>query len=249
MTITAGVRIGTGKPVCDDIAIINDAVINNDRYHCETHDLRVVGITDGVGGNAGGKEASLFVAEALSKLSFSSSTEDIKAQIERLNHELIEYAAGIPGKNLMATTLTAIITSQDRHYLVHVGNTRLYIAQGSYLKQLTTDQTTYQWLLSHGQVEEAEHCNKNEISACLGGGNAALLQQLEVSQIFDDGLPLVLVFTSDGIHEYLDIDRLEDLVFSGEPDADIIQTAIDEAETNGSTDDKTLVIVRVPDEV
>jgi len=244
MIITAGVRIGTHKPVCDDIAIINDVVINDEHHQSETDNLRVVAITDGVGGNAGGKEASMFVAEALSKMSFAEDEGGIRTQLEQLNRDLLEYAATIPDKRHMATTLTAIIAGKGRCFLSHIGNTRMYVAQGSYLKQLTIDHTTYQWLLSHGQVEEAEHCNKNEISACMGGGTQSLLQQLEVKPVFEDGLPSILILTSDGIHEYVDIDRLEDLVFSGEPDTEIIKTAMDEAEANGSTDDKTLVIIR-----
>ena len=78
----------------------------------------------------------------------------------------------------------------------------------------------------------------------MGGGTESLLQQLEVRRVFQDGLPSVLILTSDGIHEYVDIDRLEDLVFSGDPDSEIIKTAMDEAEANGSTDDKTLIILR-----
>lgn len=244
MIITAGVRIGTDKPACDDIAIINDVLVNDDHHQSEVTSLQVVGITDGVGGNAGGKEASLFVAEALSKMTFAEDEDGIRTQLNQLNRDLLEYAVTVPGKRHMATTLTAIITGMDKLFLVHVGNTRMYVAQGSYLKQLTTDQTTYQWLLSNGQIEEAEHCNKNEISACIGGGTERLLQQLEVRRVFEDCLPSVLILTSDGIHEYVDIDRLEDLVFSGEPDSEIIQTAMDEAEANGSADDKTLIIIR-----
>ena len=248
MIITAGVRIGVGKPACDDIAIINDVVVNDDYYQSEISNLGVVGITDGVGGNAGGKEASLFVAEILSNMTFVEDEGGIRTQLIQMNRDLLQYALTVPGKQHMATTLTAIVTGGDKRFLVHVGNTRMYVARGSYLKQLTTDQTTYQWLLSHGQVEEAAHCNKNEISACMGGGTESLLQQLEVNRVFEDGLPRVFILTSDGIHEYVDIDRLEELIFSGEPDAEIIKMAMDEAEANGSTDDKTLVIIRANDE-
>ena len=244
MIVTAAVRKGTNKQACDDIAIINGSVINEATYAGQPSSLRIVGVTDGVGGNSGGKEASTFVAGALAKLGFASSEAAIREQINVLNHNLLSYAAATRGKEQMATTLTAIVTSADQHFLLHIGNTRMYVAQGSYLKQLTTDHTTYQWLLSHGQFEEAEHCNKNEISACLGGGNDALAKPLEIRRVFEDGLPSVMIFTSDGIHEYIDIDRLEELVFSGEPDNDIITQAMDEAAANGSTDDKTLIIVR-----
>ena len=244
MIITAGVKIGIGKDNCDDIALANDLVINNANYLCESELLHVVGITDGVGGNAGGKEASFFVASELSPLSFSGGEAGIRDQLFSLNNALINYAVGIPEKSLMATTLTAVIFSEGQYYLAHIGNTRLYVGRGSYLKQMTEDHTTYQWLLTMGRAEEAEQCNKNEISACLGNGDETLAKQLVVRRVFEDGLPDVLIFTSDGIHEYIDIDHLEDLIFSGNKDSDIIHKAISEAEANGSLDDKTIVIVR-----
>lgn len=114
MIITAGVRIGTHKPVCDDIAIINDVVINDEHHQSETDNLRVVAITDGVGGNAGGKEASMFVAEALSKMSFAEDEGGIRTQLEQLNRDLLEYAATIPDKRHMATTLTAMALSMRK---------------------------------------------------------------------------------------------------------------------------------------
>lgn len=144
----------------------------------------------------------------------------------------------------MATTSTAIVSAGEKYYLVHVGNTRMYVGQGLYLKQFTDDHTTYQWLLTHGQLEAAESCNKNEISACMGGGNKNLIQQIEIRQIFENGIPDCVMLTSDGIHEYVDIDKLEELTFSGKSDVEIIKEVMEEAENNGLEDDKTLIILR-----
>ncbi len=243
MVVTVGVKAGT-KKICDDTAIVNNIVINDDCYECETDDIKIVGIADGVGGNSGGMEASSFVAQQLSQIEFQKETDDLKEQLIHINNALLEYASSTQDRKQMATTLTAIVSVDGKYYLIHIGNTRMYVGQGSYLKQFTQDHTTYQWLLSHGQAEAAESCNKNEISACMGGGNANLLQQIEISQIFEDGIPNSIIFTSDGIHEHIEIDRLEEYIFSDRSDNEIIREVIKEVENNGSDDDKTLIIVR-----
>ena len=244
MKITVGVKAGKGKANCDDTAIINDAQINDDTYSIELEETKVIGIADGVGGYSGGKLASCFVAKELSQRPFENGADEIIDQIMQINKALLEYAFSTEDQRNMATTLTAIVSSEDNHYLVHIGNTRMYVGQGSYLKQITDDHTTYQWLLSIGQKEAAESCNKNEISACMGGGSEDLAKRLEVRTIFEEGFPNILIFTSDGIHEYLDIDQLETLIFSGKSDIELINEAIEEAAKNGSEDDRTLIIVR-----
>ena len=244
MIVTAGVKSGIRKQTCDDTAIVNATVINDDYYECQTDDVSIVGLADGVGGNAGGKTASMFVAQQLSKMVFHEEAEEVKKQILHINDDLIEYSAAITDQKQMATTLSAIVFSEGKAFLIHIGNTRMYVAQGSFLKQLTTDHTTYQWLLSHGQIEAAETCNKNEIFSCMGGGSTNLAQKIEVTRVFEEGLPKCIVLSSDGIHEYIQIDRFEELLFSGKPDREIITEVIEEAEKNGSEDDKSLIIVR-----
>lgn len=244
MIITTGVKAGIGKQICDDIAIIDDRIISEDFFACETDSIRFVGIADGVGGNAGGKEASSFVASKLMKINIQGDADDLKRRIIELNDELIDYAKSSQGLQNMATTLTVLVFSNEKCFLVHVGNTRMYVGQGAYLKQFTTDHTTYQWLLTHGQIEAAKVSNKNEISACMGGGDGRLIQQIEVRQIFEEGMPNCVIFTSDGIHEYVDIDGLESMIFEKIPDEDIIGEVMTKAEKNGSRDDKTLIILR-----
>lgn len=244
MFVTVGTKVGTKKQISDDVAIINSKVINDDFYECETENLKLVGVADGVGGNSGGKEASSFVSDRLSQMDFAGNVVSMKNQLLSLNNELIEYAATTLDRKQMATTLTVMVTVEGKHFLVHIGNTRMYVGQGAYLKQFTQDHTTYQWLLNHGQADVAESCNKNEISACLGGGNQNLANQIEVRQVFEEGLPNRIIFTSDGIHEYVEIDRLEELIFTEKTDRDIIDEVIREAEKNGSEDDKTIMIVR-----
>ena len=244
MIISVGVKIGINKQMCDDTVVINNTIINDDYSEFTTGEIRIVGVADGVGGNSGGKLASLFISQILSQKEFSTDSDGIRKQIIELNNLLITYASSSIEQKQMATTLTALVYSGGKYFLIHIGNTRMYVGQGSYLKQITEDHTTYQWLLSCGRFEEAESCNKNEIYSCLGGGNDNLINKIEVSEIFEDGFPDCIVFTSDGVHEYVDIDKLEEIVFSEIADNEITEQVIKTAEINGSKDDKTFIILR-----
>lgn len=244
MFVTVGVKAGTKKFECDDTAIVNDIVINDDFYACEIKDLKIIAVADGVGGNAGGKEASSFVADRLSNIDFKNYADGIQEQLISLNAALIDYASSKQDRKQMATTLTAIVSVEEKHFLIHIGNTRMYVGQGSYLKQFTQDHTAYQWLVTHGQNEAAETCNKNQIFACLGGGDHNLANPIEVREVFENGRPNCIILTSDGVHEHMNIDRLEELIFNKIADEEIINEIISEAEGNGSEDDKTIIIVR-----
>ena len=95
-----------------------------------------------------------------------------------------------------------------------------------------------------GQYEAAEQCNKNEINCCLGGGTDRYAARLTVQKLFDKDLPDTLVFTSDGIHEYVDLDFMESALAAFDSDRDAAKAMIDKALQNGSMDDKTIIIVR-----
>ena len=195
-------------------------------------------MADGVGGNNGGAEASQFVLNALAEL--QTSEGNLRETLNHINFNLIEDAKKTPKAANMATTLTGFYRSATRCQLIHIGNTRAYIRQGRYLKQITSDHTTYNWLKSSGQIEAAETCNKNEITNCFGGADETLLSKLVVNDL---SLFSLMVITSDGVHEYVDLDTLEDILAGEGSYGDKCEALLNEAVKNGSKDDMTIVVV------
>ena len=245
MKVCINVETGKDKHECEDTALFNGTIINGQNMCLEDDSFRCIGVADGVGGNAGGRIASRYIAHEVSQTNFTQMDEnDIRLFVDNLNAELIKQASTILEKKEMATTLTCVVATAKDYYLIHAGNTRLYVMQGAYLKQLTTDHTTYNWLLEHGQFETAEECNKSEINCCLGGGNSQYSKRLVIETLFDGDFPDTLVLTSDGIHEFVDIDFIEEALASSENDSGAAKKISDEAQKNGSTDDKTIIIVR-----
>ena len=243
MKICVYSKIGEGKSVCEDAAMVVGTIISDSYFEIQTEQTHTVAIADGVGGNAGGECASRYVLEKLNEVSTADvSAEYLKQFIEGVNNKLLHYASSSSGKENMATTLTGLIMTSDSGYLFHVGNTRIYGLQGNYLKQLTEDQTTYQWLLNIGQIDAADKCNKNEITHCLGGGNTQYGSAVCVKEYDTLNAYKRLLLTTDGIHEYVSIDELEDFM-SGELSEATMQLLADKAKRNGSSDDQTIIVI------
>lgn len=244
MKVTAGVKKGIGKELCDDTAVVGDNILNEQMESFDVEAPCCIGLADGVGGNNGGKDASMFVANALIGLSNTNDLE-LESKMKRINENLVNYSKGIPGKEDMATTLSVLVFSYDKAYLVHVGNTRIYAKRGSFLKQITTDHTTYQWLLKTGQIEAAEACNRNEIISAFGGGNVNICKQIDIKELALDTLPSTIVISTDGVHDHVPQDDLEDIMTEEITDIQKIEKMISMAEEKGSVDDKSVIIIRL----
>ena len=231
-------QTGINHEVCEDAVLVGTEILSGSSGTLGVPEEGFVCVADGVGGNNGGAQASRFVLSALAAL--QTSEESLREALVRINSNLIEDAKTTHEAANMATTLTGFYRFSTRYQLIHIGNTRAYIRQGQYLKQITPDHTTYNWLKSSGQQEAAEGCNKNEITNCFGGANEALLSKLVVTDLPPFSL---MVITSDGVHEYVDLDTLEDILNSEGSYDDKCEAMLNEATKNGSEDDMTIVVV------
>lgn len=233
MNIYAATRKGKNKEYSEDRIVVGNIILNDEERLFENISPAIAGISDGVGGNDGGELASQFICEK----ALSLKENDIIHKAEEINRNLIKYALGVKGKEKMATTFSAVIFGENPQFF-HIGNTRIYSVQGSYLKQLTTDHTTYNYLRFRGLYEEAESCNKSEIVSCFGGGT---------DRLFNPDTENInarkTVITSDGIHDHVDIDCMEDIICSekscAEKCAELMKTALE----NGSCDDMSIILI------
>ena len=232
---------GTNKLINEDAVLVGNTIVDTHVENIKLEDRWVICIADGVGGNAGGDLASRFVVNHLrNQLGDVNSLEELRGSLVNINEQLLAYANGQAACKEMATTLTGVYCLDDNRYLFHIGNTRAYALQGKYLKQISEDHTVKEWLLRQGQFEEAENCNASEITNCFGGGKDRLLSKLIVSPMENYRK---LLLTSDGIHDYVDIETMEDVVGSGLPGIEMCETIIQAARNNGSSDDASVVLI------
>lgn len=238
MKIYAATQKGVQKARNEDRVVLNQNILSVGIYECECTE-GFVAVADGVGGNNAGAVASQFVAEKLGKC--DHTMEDLT----EINRKLIERSRTDDALAGMATTLTLVDFTEDSAKITYVGNTRVYaVVNGKYLKQLTRDDTTLEYLLATGQLDSftAESFErKNEITACFGAGNPALLK---LKQIDASGLD-ALILTSDGIHDYVSLDEMEDIYCTENDRVKFCKKLIEQARKNGSMDDMSISVCYV----
>lgn len=237
MNIVAITQKGPNKAENEDRIIVGKSLIADGVFQTQLVD-GIVAVADGVGGNNAGAVASHFVAEQLTKLSSISVNK-----FSRINEELLSFSVDRTEYENMATTLSGIASCDGTTQVFSIGNTRVYLLQGGkYLKQLTTDDTTLNYLLATGQLSANEveaFDRKNEITACFGGG-ASHLFKIRCDAI--DSLTSPFMMTSDGIHDYISIDQMEDIIAANGITVSACEAIISAARAGGSQDDASVVL-------
>lgn len=104
----------------------------------------MVAIADGVGGNAGGREAAeMTVRSVLSDYYATPDTWETHAALDKVlsaaNRWVLSQSNSHRQLAGMATTLSLLVLRGQRYYLAHVGDTRIYRLRHGKLEQLTTD--------------------------------------------------------------------------------------------------------------
>jgi len=239
LKITAITQVGINKFENEDRVIVGKTILTNGVFWCDNFN-GIVAVADGVGGNNAGAVASHFLANKLGEVDLPT----LEA-FKQINKTLISKSTESEYLHKMATTLSGIYISNGSASSFHVGNTRIYSLQGGYLKQLTNDNTTVNYLIKTKQLslEYANaYVNKSEITACFGVDEKLLdikIAELATQNIF------TLLLTSDGVHEYLGIDELEDMFKEYDEDVRLCRGIASKAINNGSCDDISAIIVRI----
>lgn len=236
MKIYAATQKGVQKAQNEDRIALNHEVMVAGTYECECKE-GFVAIADGVGGNKAGAVASQFVVDELGECSHSIEN------LMEINRKLIALSQTDEALAGMATTLALVDFTENSAKITYVGNTRVYaVVNGKYLKQLTRDDTTLEYLLATGQLDAmtAESFNrKNEITACFGAGNPALLKLKQIDISGQD----TLILTSDGIHDYVSLDEMEGIYCAADDKLGFCKTLIEQAVENGSVDDMSVAVL------
>ncbi|MBR4748692.1 MAG: hypothetical protein IK083_03850 [Abditibacteriota bacterium] len=239
MKISYIVRRGA-KALCEDAVLAGPCAVISGAGELTADFPLWIGVCDGVGGNPGGSPAAAFTVSRLMEEK-PGSPEELREVMQSLNARLIAYGRNL-GLGTMAAAFTGCYFTGDRCLMAHCGNTRLWkVNGGSYLDALTADHTVYQQLLSAGM--DTEGVSKSEIYCCLGAGSEGMLEHLVTSEPLPKGPGAPLLFTTDGIHDYLTQDRMEQLLSDNTAPADRLAALTEAALEAGSRDDMSAALV------
>jgi serine/threonine protein phosphatase PrpC len=209
----------------------------------------VFAVADGMGGHRGGEVASAAALDPLRELDgqrFTSADATVAALIDavvRANTEVSRRSHDEPGLEGMGTTLTAVLVDGRDAHLVHVGDSRAYLARGERFVQLTDDHTLVQALLDQGRItadQVATHPHRSVITRAVGVANEVEVDALQLT--LRDGDRLLLC--SDGLTGVVDDEAIAHLVRGERPEV-AVERLVDAANEAGGPDNITVIILAV----
>lgn len=226
----------------DDAAMLKHSVINDGIFEGESLiEGGLFAVADGVGSIENSELASRYVLYCIEECN-SRKSEEIIQCINEANSSLVKNNYG----KILSTTLCAVGILGSQLISYNVGNSRLYRFRGGYLRQLTRDHSKVQELLDMGLLNEETAKNypeKNVITRCLGAAGFSTdwitVTEHRENFIYND----VLMLCTDGIHEYIQIEGLENILSEDVSLREKAKKIIRCAHDKGGQDNETVVLI------
>ena len=206
-------------------------------------------IADGMGGHAGGRQASQITVEILRRELMHSEALDetlVERALALANAGIMEAAAANRWDG-MGTTLVLAFYAGGLWKVAHIGDSRAYEINGQGIRALTKDHSLVGELLASGSItpEEAKvHPHRNVLTRALGvsGDPKPEWNYTEIN----DGSYLLLC--SDGLYNMVEAEAIQGAVLA--PDRTVEQKAVrlvEEANRMGGVDNTTVILIRRED--
>ncbi len=203
-------------------------------------------------GYEGGEVASRLAIDAAKryiKENFEKIPHDNRESILKLIRDSMEYANTVvfdvskESENLksMGTTLEICLIYNNRAYIGHIGDSRIYRIRGKFIRKLTTDHSYVQTLVKDGTItkEEAEHHpKKNMLMKALGCLEFA--EPDVMARNFQEGD--IIVMTSDGLTNMVKESKIYETIVNNFENCD--KLLIDMANDAGGIDNITVIILK-----
>jgi protein phosphatase len=204
-----------------------------------------------MGGHAAGEVASEMAVEIVSHdlsdlndLDSADSHDRVARSLRDANRAVFERTRTERDKLGMGSTVSALLLSETRYVVGHVGDSRIYIVRDGVMHQLTKDHSLVQEQVDAGLLtpEQARrHPQSNVITRCIG-----MADEIE-PDVFDGEARVgdAFLLASDGLTGMIDDRRIQQLLVSRAKPERIVDALIQEANMNGGNDNITAVVVRV----
>jgi serine/threonine protein phosphatase PrpC len=235
---------------------------NEDSY-CVEDDLGLYLVADGMGGHAAGEVASKLAVDAIAAFvrdtreadvnrtwpfpydqSLSLDGNRIKAAFKLANRKLGAAMDGNSSLRGMATTAAAVLFGRATPVVAHVGDSRIYLARGGELRQITEDHSWVSEQVRAGVLSEADarrHPWRNVVTRAISGGEDVDVDVAEIEIQAGDRL----MICSDGLSGVVAPERLMVLVMREGDLKSICSDLIAAANEAGGPDNITAAVLQV----
>jgi protein phosphatase len=225
---------------------------NEDNLYADANEYRGLFIVaDGMGGHAAGEIASqmavdLIAAELadLNDLAAPDAGQRLSDTLRLANRSVFQRTMKEVDKTGMGSTASALLISDTRYLIGHVGDSRIYLVRDGVMTQLTHDHSLVQEQVDAGLItaEQARHHpQSNVITCCIGMSSEidpdVIAGETKVGDVF--------LLASDGLTGMVEDRRLKQLLESRANPERIVNAMIADANNNGGIDNITAIVVKV----
>lgn len=233
-----------------DTGVVRTA--NQDSHSIDDPQGRFFIVADGMGGHAGGEEASRIATEQIrAHLEAYWDDRDISSEqlleeaIDKANKSILEDQLQHPERKDMGTTVVLMIF-RERPWCAHVGDSRLYRWRNSELKQVTEDHTWVSLAIKSGEISKEQakiHPWRHVLSQCLGRKDLYKIELQELDVQSGD----IILMCSDGLTEEVPDEKIQDFLSECESCEQAAEKLIEAAKEAGGSDNITVVLVAAED--
>ncbi len=193
--------------------------MNQDNFYVskESDEIKLCILADGMGGYKGGEIASsvaVYSAQNYICNNFSKTPKE-RADILKLISDSMEYANLMVYERSkeeeelknMGTTLEVCLIYNNKAFIGHVGDSRIYRIRKNIIRKLTTDHSYVQKLIKDGKItkEEADtHPKKNMLVKAIGCNSLVEPDVMCKGFLKDD----IILMCSDGLTNMLKDDQI-----------------------------------------
>lgn len=204
-------------------------------------------VADGMGGHAGGAEASRLASETIRAA--IQSGESLRAAILKAHYAIRAVQSLDAHISEMGTTVVALLERADGFEVAWVGDSRAYLfdADSGQLRQLTRDHNLAGLMVEAGTLsrdEAARHPRRHVLTDCLGlhGAQEPRIDEIEAAWQSEQ----LVLLCSDGLSGELSDEQIADVLNSDAPLETKIQRLLEAVREAGARDNVSIILIRSP---
>jgi serine/threonine protein phosphatase PrpC len=230
----------------------------NEDCFVSAEDLQLFVVADGMGGHAAGEVAARVAVESIENfIRRSHETSDfswpygvdatlsyegnrLKTAVCLANRRINRLAENHDDYLGMGTTVVCALVADNQLIVAHVGDSRLYLCDGTELEQLTADDSWAATVLGNKDGHGGPQATRHVLTNVLGARPDTQVHLLERALSGDE----TLLLCSDGLHGSVSHEMLRSIVASNQEPPLVAQSLIKTALEQGSRDNITALVVR-----
>jgi protein phosphatase len=209
----------------------------------------VFAVADGLGGMAGGAEASSLVVDTLAAEATAIGNDlPLRLRQRLLDVNALIHADGAALGQPGGTTVVVVVVEGGRFEVLHAGDSRAYLLRSLRLERLTED---HSWVAEQVQAglltwaEAAVSPYRNIVTRAIGVEPEVAIDRRKPAPCLPGD---VFLLCSDGLHGLVPDSDIGAALAGDDPPAELARRLVDMANERGGTDNISVVVARVEGE-